>query len=185
MGGHKGMEHFVHHDAFKSLNVGFSLDEGLASPTDEYLVYYAERTIWQITFQCLGQSGHGSLLFKNTPGEKIDYLVSRLMAMRAAEVAKLDGNPALDLGEVTSINLTMLSGGQQENVVPPQMNATFDFRLANDIVLEDFERQITDWCKEAGGVKLHYIAKQPRAPVTATDASNPFWVAFKSATDEL
>ena len=41
------MGQFVKTDAFKSLNVGFALDEGMASATEEFLVYYGERTIWR------------------------------------------------------------------------------------------------------------------------------------------
>lgn len=41
------MKAFAPSDEFKALNVGFSLDEGIASPTDEFPVYYAERTIWR------------------------------------------------------------------------------------------------------------------------------------------
>lgn len=46
IGGIPGMKAFVHTDEFKALNVGFALDEGLASATDEFPVYYAERSIW-------------------------------------------------------------------------------------------------------------------------------------------
>ena len=41
------MKEFVHTDEFKALNVGFSLDEGVASESDVYNVYYAERAIWR------------------------------------------------------------------------------------------------------------------------------------------
>lgn len=46
IGGDNGMRIFVKSDAFKVLNVGFSLDEGIASPTEEYPVFYAERSTW-------------------------------------------------------------------------------------------------------------------------------------------
>lgn len=45
-GGYLGMKDFVKTDHFKALNVGFSLDEGIASPDQTFSVYYAERTIW-------------------------------------------------------------------------------------------------------------------------------------------
>lgn len=45
-GGIAGMKVFVHADEFKALNVGFSLDEGLASANEVFPVYYAERSIW-------------------------------------------------------------------------------------------------------------------------------------------
>lgn len=45
--GPEGMKAFVLSDGFKSLNVGFTLDEGIASPTDVYEVFYGERTCWR------------------------------------------------------------------------------------------------------------------------------------------
>lgn len=46
--------------------------------------------------------------------------------------------------------------------------------------------QIERWCEEAGGnIKINYQSKDPKAPVTPTDETNPFWIAFKNATDEL
>lgn len=45
-GGVAGMKVFVHSDEFKALNVGFSMDEGIASPTEVFPVFYAERSIW-------------------------------------------------------------------------------------------------------------------------------------------
>lgn len=47
IGGHLGMEAFVKTDDFKKLNVGFSLDEGIASEDDSFKINYAERTIWR------------------------------------------------------------------------------------------------------------------------------------------
>lgn len=45
IGGVLGMGAFVDSDDFKSLNVGFELDEGVANETDVFPVFYAERTI--------------------------------------------------------------------------------------------------------------------------------------------
>lgn len=41
------MAKFIETDEFKNLNVGFALDEGIASPTETYPVFYAERAIWR------------------------------------------------------------------------------------------------------------------------------------------
>lgn len=46
-GGFGGMKEFVDTDEFRSLNVGFSLDEGIASPSEVFSVFYAERAIWR------------------------------------------------------------------------------------------------------------------------------------------
>ena len=47
IGGVDGMADFVHTKEFRALNPGFSLDEGIASPTNVFNVYYAERCIWR------------------------------------------------------------------------------------------------------------------------------------------
>lgn len=41
------MKKFVYMNEFRNLNVGFALDEGMASPNDEYALFYAERCIWR------------------------------------------------------------------------------------------------------------------------------------------
>lgn len=41
------MAKFIPTTDFKSLNVGFSLDEGIASATEEFSIFYAERSIWR------------------------------------------------------------------------------------------------------------------------------------------
>lgn len=46
IGGLNGMLAFVKSNEFRALNVGFSLDEGIASPDPEFPVFYAERSVW-------------------------------------------------------------------------------------------------------------------------------------------
>lgn len=41
------MEKFVHTKDFKDLNVGFALDEGMASPNEEFILFNGERSIWR------------------------------------------------------------------------------------------------------------------------------------------
>lgn len=41
-----GMKPFVHHDVFKSLNVGFAIDEGSTTEGDTYHIFYGERSNW-------------------------------------------------------------------------------------------------------------------------------------------
>lgn len=44
------MRAFVKTEAFRNLNVGFSLDEGIATPDETFPVFYAERSIWRVDF---------------------------------------------------------------------------------------------------------------------------------------
>uniref|UniRef100_A0A8C6PGV0 N-acyl-aliphatic-L-amino acid amidohydrolase n=1 Tax=Nothobranchius furzeri TaxID=105023 RepID=A0A8C6PGV0_NOTFU len=73
VGGHKGMETFVLHPEFRNLNIGFSLDEGLANPGEAFTVFYGERNPWWITVHCPGSPGHGSRFVENTAAEKLEF----------------------------------------------------------------------------------------------------------------
>ncbi|GAB0091331.1 hypothetical protein DMENIID0001_061620 [Sergentomyia squamirostris] len=186
VGGKLGMYKFVHTDDFKALNVGFSLDEGIASPTETFPVFYAERAIWHVYFKCYGTPGHGSLLHKNTAGEKVRYIVDKLMDLRRHEEKKLENNPELLIGDVTTVNLTKISGGVQSNVVPPDLTLGFDIRLAVTVNHDDFIKQLETWCTEAGGgIEISFEQKEPPVPATKIDESNIYWGAFKSAIDDL
>ncbi|XP_049867876.1 aminoacylase-1-like [Pectinophora gossypiella] len=186
IGGHDGMKKFVVTSEFKALNVGFALDEGMASPTDEFIIFNGERSIWQIHVHCTGQPGHGSLLIPNTAGEKLRYIINKFMDMREQEKKVLDSNPKLTIGDVTTINMTQIYGGIQSNVVPEKLTVVFDIRLAVTSDLDKFEKMVQKWCKEAGeGVTFEFEQKNPMIECTKTDNTNPYWVAFKSAADAL
>lgn len=91
---------------------------------------------------CEGQAGHGSLMQENTAGEKVQFMLNKFMDFRKQEMNKLKNNPALGMGDVTAINLTMLRGGLQNNIVPSEMRITFDIRLAIDVDHDAFEKQV-------------------------------------------
>lgn len=95
-----------------------------------------------VEFVCYGQSGHGSLFLKNTPGKKIQFLINKFMNFRDVEEQKLENNSNLQIGDVTTVNLTMLNGGVQNNVVPGEMSVVFDIRLAVDIDHNEFEQMV-------------------------------------------
>ncbi|XP_045474119.1 aminoacylase-1-like [Harmonia axyridis] len=186
IGGLEGMKLFVETKEFEKLRVGVSLDEGIASSTDEFALFYGERCIWHVHIHCPGQSGHGSLLMENTPGEKVAHILKRFYEFRKTQQKLLKDNPTWTIGDVTTINCTMMSGGVQSNVVPPEMIIVIDCRMPVTIDIQKWEETIHKWCAEAGSdIYITYSQKQPQVPVTKLDDSNPFWVAFKAATDEL
>lgn len=95
-----------------------------------------------VRFRFSGTTGHGSLLLPNTVGEKIQYIVNKMTEFRSVEAAKLTNDSTLALGDVTTINLTMLSGGIQNNVIPPEAILVFDVRLSIGVDHEAFEKQV-------------------------------------------
>ncbi|XP_013193618.1 aminoacylase-1 [Amyelois transitella] len=186
VGGLKGMGEFVKTEDFKRLNVGFSLDEGLASAGEDYHVYNAERSIWHMTVICPGKSGHGSLLLPDNNGEKIRYIIDKFMDLRQESKNKLKADSSLTIGDVTTVNLTMLHGGIQNNVIPEKLTVSFDLRLATSVDHQEFENMIKRWCSEAGAnLSYEFDQKDPYVGPTKVDDSNRFWVAFKGAFDKL
>ena len=83
VGGHDGMQKFVLTEEFKRLNVGFSLDEGLAGPDEVFPLYYGERNVFWVKISCPGNPGHGSRFLENTAAEKVQVVVNNLLAFRA------------------------------------------------------------------------------------------------------
>ncbi|XP_050348680.1 aminoacylase-1-like [Nymphalis io] len=186
VGGREGLGTFVKTEHFKKLNVGFALDEGLACSEDYFVAYNGERSIWHMNVICPGKSGHGSLLLPDNCGEKMRYIIDKFMDLRQESKKKLESNPELTIGDVTSVNLTMLYGGIQDNVIPEKLTASFDLRLALSVNFEEFENMIKQWCKEAGkDVTYELKQKDEYVPPTRLDETNIYWVAFKSAIDQL
>ena len=107
IGGFFGMKDFVPTKNFEGLNIGFALDEGVASPEELFYMFNGERAIWHVEVECQGTPGHGSILHDNTAGEKIRVIIDRFMDFRAKEKEKLK-DPEKQLGDVTTINLTQL-----------------------------------------------------------------------------
>ncbi|XP_053989592.1 aminoacylase-1-like [Hylaeus volcanicus] len=185
IGGVLGMKDFVHTKDFQALNVGFALDEGVASPEEFFCIFYGERTIWHVIVECAAQPGHGSLLADNTAGEKMRVIIDRFMDFRAKQKLKLK-DPKVNLGDVTTVNLTMLKGGVQTNVLPASLTAVFDIRIDPSIDQEEFEATIKKWCQEAGpDVTYSFEEKNVKIENTKLDDSNPYWTAFKKTCDGL
>uniref|UniRef100_A0A1B0GQK9 Peptidase M20 dimerisation domain-containing protein n=1 Tax=Phlebotomus papatasi TaxID=29031 RepID=A0A1B0GQK9_PHLPP len=129
--------------------------------------------------------GHGSALLENTAGEKVCFILSKMMDLRGKEIAKIDETKKYE-GMGTSINVTKLSGGLQNNVIPSLLSVTFDLRLDINEDHEALLKQFQDWCEEAGGsIEMVFERKDKKTPATKLDNSNIFWVAFEKATEEL
>ncbi|KAK8736385.1 hypothetical protein OTU49_004969, partial [Cherax quadricarinatus] len=108
LGGRDGMRHLVKMEVFKNMNIGLALDEGYASSTEKMEVFYGQRTPWRVTIECQGQPGHGSQFIPNTVGKKLRHIINSFLGYRDQQEQKLKDNPQLDLGDVTTVNLTYL-----------------------------------------------------------------------------
>jgi len=184
--GQEGMKAFVSSEVFKNLKIGFALDEGIATPTDEFHVFYGERTCWHVLFRVNGQPGHGSLLLKATVAEKLRLLLDKIYDYRKTQEELLEKNPELKLGDVTSLNITKMKGGKQRNVLPPVVEVTVDIRIALTENTIEFEKMLRKWAKDSGeGIEIEFLVKEAYVLPTKTDETNIYWKAFKEAVDGM
>ena len=182
IGGVNGMKLFVHTDVFKSLNIGFGLDEGLASSTSEIPLYYGERSKFWIKVICNGSPGHGSRFLDNTAAEKAQKVINKLLEFREKQKQKLEMDSSLTLGDVTTVNLTLMSGGVQVNVVPDKFVLTFDIRITPRTNLDEFEANLRGWLAEAGdGIDLEFIMTNLNQTLTSVDDKDPWFSALVQA----
>lgn len=157
---------------FQQFNVNFLLK------FDFYLLI-------DLQIKCTGTPGHGSLLHENTAGEKLHYIINKFMNWREHEKLRMK-SCKLTSGDITSINLTMVNGGCQINVVPPELTVCFDVRLSIAVDVTTVENTVRNWCEEAGeGVTLEFICKSPFIQPTLVESENPWWVTFKNECDKM
>ena len=116
--------------------------------------------IFSTFFFCiLGNPGHGSRFIENTAAEKVQHLTNKLLGFREEQKKIYNSSPDMTLGDVTTVNLTYMSGGVQMNVVPNEFTIGFDIRITPTTKLEKFEAMIRKWIDEAGGKNIYFRAQ--------------------------
>ncbi|PVU98719.1 hypothetical protein BB559_001325 [Furculomyces boomerangus] len=182
LGGKLGMAQFVKSDEFKALNGGFGLDEGALS-FNEYTFYFTrERTVCWTKYTVHGNVGHGSQLIKDTAVEKLLPIMNTMADFRKQQVDGLnamEGNPLINQGHFTSVNMTMIEGGQQPNVIPATYSLVVDMHISADLdANENFKWQETLAAEH--GADLEFINRVTSNVSTVLDDTNPFMNAFKT-----
>ncbi|KAJ2900363.1 adenylate cyclase [Coemansia aciculifera] len=184
IGGHDGMQLFVESPEFAQLNAGFALDEGMANPEEALRVFYGERAPCWVKFVARGNTGHGSQFIEGTAAEKLMPIIDHLMRFRQTQLqifkTPRDDGSQRTLGDVTTANLTLLSSGVQQNVVPESAMAGFDIRMTPAKDYAEVRREL-EALAEAHGAEAQFVQFWDDNSTTATDASNPFWPAFEQA----
>ncbi|KAJ1349748.1 hypothetical protein KIN20_005391 [Parelaphostrongylus tenuis] len=153
-----GMAKFVQMQEFRELNLGFMLDEGIASETSTYKVYYGERNPWWVEITCSGSPGHGSKFIENTAVEKLQSVINSVLSFRDQQRSLLRNDSSKRIGDVTTINITKINGGVQTNVLPENFIIALDIRIPPTVDFSVMEANIAGWCEKAGpGVTHKYI----------------------------
>jgi len=201
IGGADGMGAFLKTTEFAELQpIAIALDEGLANLRNVFTAFYGERTPWWILVRAEGPTGHGSRFIQNTAVEKLMGVVNKALAFRQEQEAALGWDShagckhsqAKKLGDVTTLNVTMLKGGVSLdggktyalNVIPTEMEAGFDVRICPTLATADFKKKMDEWCRDEGlswrfapwttALHEHHLTDTDRA-------KNPFWGVFEDA----
>ncbi|OQS02725.1 methionyl-tRNA synthetase [Thraustotheca clavata] len=203
IGGIDGMGELLKSEEFKALQpIAIALDEGLANPTEKFTVFYGERTPWWIYVKAEGPTGHGSRFIENTATSKLITICNKALAFRAEQEKALGASCGCKhgdmkkkkLGDVTTINLTMLKSGVSTdggntyalNVIPTEATAGFDIRISPNTDLSEFQNMLDQWC-EAEGVSWKYaIRPLHQHHITSVDEkTNPLCHRFMETCKEL
>ncbi|KAJ1914107.1 adenylate cyclase, partial [Tieghemiomyces parasiticus] len=86
-------------------------------------------------------------------------------------------------GDVTTVNLTMLSGGKQHNIVPHALEACFDIRVSPFVDYEKFSAWLSELAHR-NDVTLDYALKYTKPNVTLLE-NNPWWAAMQRVGKRL
>ncbi|KAJ1328533.1 hypothetical protein BSLG_010265 [Batrachochytrium salamandrivorans] len=186
IGGHDGMKLWVLTDDFKSLNVAFVLDEGLANSEDAYKVYYGERAPWWMKIVAKGGAGHGSQFIEPSATERLIRVLAKFVAFRDSEKQRLavcrnEFGRKLRIGDVTTTNITMLNSGVQFNVVPEEAWAGVDMRVSTSVDLVSFRNQVTQWCTDEGA-SLEFVQVFMSNACTPLTKDNVWWKAIQEVS---
>eukprot|EP01111_Echinosteliopsis_oligospora_P009507 TRINITY_DN279_c1_g1_i1.p1 TRINITY_DN279_c1_g1~~TRINITY_DN279_c1_g1_i1.p1 ORF type:complete len:423 (-),score=128.14 TRINITY_DN279_c1_g1_i1:76-1344(-) len=195
IGGAYGMGYFIKHESFQKMNVGMCLDEGLASPSDSFTVFYGERLPCWVRITAKGPTGHGSRFVENTAVVQLLRCVDELLAIRQREFEKLhkgEHECGKKLGDVTTLNITMLNAGVSSdggktyslNVIPTEAQAGLDIRIPPSDV-DSFLSQLRSLTSGLG-LELQYETPLVLpCNVSSTSPDDVWWNRFQHACSIL
>ncbi|CAO2820232.1 unnamed protein product [Amaranthus hypochondriacus] len=151
IGGFDGAAKFVGSKEFDELNVGFVMDEGQASPTDEFRVFYADRSPWHVTIKATGSPGHGSRMYDHSAMENLMISIEMITKFRESQFDLVKRGWAAN-SEVVSVNPVFLnagistSNGFAMNMQPSEAEAGFDIRFPPSVDSELIRTRIAhEW----------------------------------------
>eukprot|EP00257_Ricinus_communis_P013949 XP_015571513.1 aminoacylase-1 [Ricinus communis] len=169
------------------------MDEGQASVNDEFRVFYADRTPWDLVIKAKGQPGHGSRMYDNSAMENLMKSIEVISRFRESQFDVVKAGKAAN-SEVVSVNPVYLKAGTPSptgfvmNMQPSEAEAGFNIRLTPTTDTDLLKKKIAEeWAPAVRNMTYEIIEKGPirdirgRPLMTAVDNSNPWWSVFKRA----
>jgi aminoacylase len=161
VGGFTGSGQLVATQEFKALNIGYVLDEGIASGQDNVIsVVATQRKPLQIVVECSGTLAHGSMLLADNAAHRLIAFLERIRVVHAQHQKRAR---TLSPGLLTSFNITGLDAGDVDggamNTVPARARATIDIRVAPHESIASVKKMLDDMCHEFSGVSYRVQAE--------------------------
>ena len=75
----------------------------------------------------------------------MSYIMNKMSEYRAGQERKLLSNTNFTIGDVTTVNMTMVKGGVQNNVVPPSIKLYYDCRITIGDSHNEFESMVHEY----------------------------------------
>jgi len=185
VGGYKGTKEFVETSYFKSLNVGFVVDEGHASGDASVLdLKVTERKPMQIQVTVKGDLAHGSHLeCRNAIHDLVTFLYEILELHNKSKRTIGKKEP----GELLSCNMTSLSAGIKKedgfialNVVPNTAQATIDVRIPQTIKKKEIVALLDKTIAQFPTMSYEILAQANEEP-EPRDYHTPLYKALEKA----
>lgn len=204
-----GMAAFLESKLYRELpGIALALDEGLASETETYSVFYGERLPWWVGVEAYGNTGHGSRFIESTAVEQLIALANKALEFRQKQRDLLFGEhkhagcahavAKKKLGDVTTINITTMQAGVQVgdtyayNCCPPVAKCSLDIRISPHVEPSEMKDLLNGWCKECSapgvrGLSWNFIGGEGNSDsmghhTTSTDGKvNPWYNVFANA----
>uniref|UniRef100_A0A803M5C1 Peptidase M20 dimerisation domain-containing protein n=1 Tax=Chenopodium quinoa TaxID=63459 RepID=A0A803M5C1_CHEQI len=162
IGGLDGAAKFVASKEFEELNVGFVMDEGQASPNDDFRVFYADRSPWHVTIKATGVPGHGCRMFDDSAMENLMISIELITQFRDSQFNLVKRGLAAH-SQVISVNPVffdagiLTSNGFAMNMQPSEASAGFDIRLPPTVDPELIRNRIAhEWAPASRNMTFQY-----------------------------
>ncbi|XP_020526239.1 aminoacylase-1 [Amborella trichopoda] len=172
IGGVDGAGALANSKNFEKMNVAVVLDEGLASPNENYRVFYGERSPWWLVIKAVGSPAHGSKLYENSAMENLQKSLESVWRFRASQFDLLKSG-LKEEGEVISVNPVFLKAGIPSptgfimNLQPSEAEAGFDIRVPPNADPLSLERRIAEeWAPTSRNMTFQVC--NPRTDVLST-----------------
>mmetsp|Transcript_22161 Transcript_22161/g.34086 ORF Transcript_22161/g.34086 Transcript_22161/m.34086 type:complete len:326 (+) Transcript_22161:1-978(+) len=214
--GGRGMAAFLDSNLYKNTlakqGIALALDEGMASETSAYNVFYGERLPWVVDVTAKGPTGHGSRFIDHTAVGQLIELSQKALEFRQGQRALLGlddhsncshalaAKKKKTLGDVTSLNITSLEAGVKAgdsyayNCVPPVARCSMDIRIPPNTKPQMIADMLDMWCGECSsdpsqGYELgwsHLFADAYEHAATSIDKKiNPWYGLFCNTISKI